>query len=180
MEQRVRWLENRVRRFIGEGSYTGRDIAAHIIQQRTVWLPFIAGRGVTFPAEDWPGVYLADAAFNNAQASWLVPSDFNAVSSLTIYIHSKGTGNYRRKIAVNASVAGEDTDALTTVNDWAQVAVTAEKLTELTATVANLPAMASGDIFTLWVQRDGVDANDTVGAAVYAIGAKLVYTAVGG
>ena len=147
-------------------------------QLKTVWLPpvgtMIEAGGIA-RSTDNPGIRLQDAKYHSFLATWLVPSDFVSMVSITFIVFPKGTGDLRRGIKVVSVIAGEDADAWTQTDADVVVAVTAEQVKEFPTTVAALPAISPGDYLIMQFARSAHEAADTVNADCYGIGTKLVY-----
>jgi len=153
---------------------------------KTVYL--VPGMGytsgtLTSTAGDQPAavVSFADGATNRWDVSWGVPDDFTSLTSVKVYLSDDaGSGNMYLEFNARAFNTGElvtsggSTDGIA-VTTYASAGTIREMQIIDVSAMSNGLTISANDIITFSIERQGADANDTIGDTVWVVAIQLVY-----
>ena len=121
-------------------------------------------------------IIMNDAATHNAYGMWHTPDDFSSLTSVTTVVKANGTGNIYAGFEGGAGATG---DIISTDNDSIAVttyAATATQFLFIDVTAAfNGLTIGANHIIAFEMERQGADANDTIGGGVSNLGWIVVY-----
>lgn len=148
---------------------------------KTIWAQiYSADGGVDGLGNEFSRGQVSDAFTMRARSQFILPSDFTSITSVKAYwtanvasgnLYSAFTSRAVNSGEVYSSGGSSDSIAVTT---YAISGANEIQITDVTA-MANGLTLSAGDIIGLAFERNGADASDTLGVAVFVLGFEVTY-----